>query len=37
MWESQVSGCQLAAWTLVNAQANPCGVKPRTTMGLSYT
>src|SRR5580658_1867514 len=37
IWESQVRGCQLAAWPVVQAQANPRQVHPSRTIGLAVT
>ena len=37
MWESQVSGCQLAQWKSVKAQTNPLSERPWATAGFLTT
>ena len=37
MWDSQVSGCQFAAWPLESAQTSPGALSPPRTIGLSVT
>ena len=37
MCESQVTGCQLLAWPVTNAQWMPAKVRPAWTVGLLVT